>query len=112
MKVRVYRNLHQKCFSVKCKKTNLVIAHVSEIFLEDVTFPVSEKQRQRVLESGRKNVHAYVEGTITLPKNIDKNKLISYNPRKEGYFFYKSNGREVKQVAFADVSFEGIFVAR
>jgi L-fucose mutarotase/ribose pyranase (RbsD/FucU family) len=65
-KVRVYRNLTDKCFSVRCLKTNRVIAHVLDIILTDATFPVGQEQRREVIRSGHKNVHAFVQGYISL----------------------------------------------
>jgi len=83
-RVQVYFNLHKKCFSVRCKKTRLVIAHVNNIYLEDVVFKVSENGRQRVLKEQRKNVHAIIEGTIYKPyiDDVHYGNAITYNPYK------------------------------
>lgn len=75
--VRVYRNLHRDCFSIQQRAYHLegcggvnrkgqwyVVAHVTELTLADVTFEVSETGRQRVIQEQRKNVHAYVHGTV------------------------------------------------
>lgn len=101
-RVRVYRNLTHKCFSVKCKKTNRVIAHVSSVHLQEATFPVSKKLRQRVLESGHKNVHAFVEGVIIENEKDIKNNLtcITYNPRKKDHFFICSSEEEIKSASY------------
>ena len=63
---RVYRNLHNGLFSVQQKQGNrwLVVGHVSEIVLRDVTFEVNENGRQRVLREQKKYVHAYVCGYV------------------------------------------------
>ena len=82
-RVRVYRNLTDKCLSVRCMKTGRVIAHVLNIILEDVTFPVGQKQRRRVIETGHKNVHAFVQGYISTRKRLTKKRSVSYNPKKQ-----------------------------
>jgi len=66
--VDVYWNLHKKCFSVKSRARGSygrVIAHAQNIGLTAVTFIVSEKGRQRVLQEQCKNVHAYLRGAWT-----------------------------------------------
>ena len=97
-RVRVYRNLHLDCWSVrdfdsKSPKYNRVIEHVTELCLEEVTFIVSQAGRERVLKEKRKNVHAFVQGTPTLTLNLDSgsypemiDKVVSYNPYKHGQF--------------------------
>lgn len=92
MRVQVYRNLHKNCYSVRCKKTRKVIAHVNYIQLVNVEFKVSESGRRRVLREKRKNVHAVVEGDTILNgmENIEGIR-VKYNP----YFvdcFYTEDG--------------------
>ena len=62
--MRVYRNLHKKCWSVQQKQKGRwkVVAHAESITLLDCVFRVSEAGRQRVLRESRKNVHAYIQG--------------------------------------------------
>jgi hypothetical protein len=88
MKVRVYRNLHKKCLSVQAKVNGAwkVIDHVDQITLVDVSFKVSQAGRDRVLREKRKNVHAYVCGTVaTFPIALQGRK-VSYNPYKADTF--------------------------
>jgi hypothetical protein len=54
MKVDVYYNLHKKVWSVREKATGLV----------DVTFKVSAAGNAKVRAEGRKNVHAWITGTL------------------------------------------------
>ena len=61
-KVRVYRNLHKKCFSVK--QDGLVRCHVDNVVLEDCKFIVSKAGQKRVRDEKKKNVHAFVEGFV------------------------------------------------
>ena len=60
--VRVYRNLHRKCVSVK--QGTLVRCHARNVVLKDCKFIVSEAGQKRVREQGRKNVHAFIEGFV------------------------------------------------
>lgn len=110
-RVRVYRNLHKDCFSVKCMKTGLVIAHVKEITLKDATFPVSKAGRARVLKEKRKNVHAFVQGIVDNNALVFGNTRICYNPYKKGYFFYCSNGREIKKANAVLVDLKGLLAS-
>ena len=81
-KVFVYRNLHQKCFSVKDLETGLVIAHVDFVSLTDCQLKVSESGRQRVLMEKQKNVHAGVVGTWVKPSRRKLTTSVFYNPYK------------------------------
>lgn len=88
-KVRIYRNLHNGLMSVQAKVNGrwLVIGHTADIALRDVSFRVSQAGRERVLREGRKNVHAYIIGSVFLPENIlNPNDPIRYNPRQANYF--------------------------
>ena len=53
-RVRVYRNLHKNCFSVK--QDGLVRCHADHVTLEDCKFIVSKAGQERVRDEGRKNV--------------------------------------------------------
>jgi len=68
MIVRVYWNLHQHCWSLQGRppsvKRPMIIGHAQMLHLHDCTFIVNEGGRKRVLIQQRKNVHAFVEGTI------------------------------------------------
>lgn len=83
--VEVYRNLHRDCFSVRDRSTRRVIAHVNQIDLHDVSFHVSERQRQRVLAERRKNVHAVVRGVVSDEMVVAFSK-VRYNPYEAGFF--------------------------
>ncbi len=60
--VRVFRNWKRGCYSVM--QTGLVRLNVREVLLSGVQFIVRESGRQRLLHSGRKNVHAYAQGML------------------------------------------------
>jgi len=96
-KVRVYWNLHKKCWSVQDCKTNKVIDHIKDIVLEDAKFIVREGGQKRVRREGKKNVHAFVVGYIYKGKGIPyvKGRLhldwdrVKYNPYEDDYFMHQ-----------------------
>jgi hypothetical protein len=91
MKVRVYFNLQKKLLSVQAKVKGVwkVVRHCQEISLIDVTFKVSERGRQRVIKNKRKNVHAYICGTVAEDQTTQGQwfDLITYNPYKLEKFY-------------------------
>jgi hypothetical protein len=82
MIVQVYYNLHKHVWSIRCKKTMKVIAHLDKITLRDCKFKVQQGGRKRVIAEQRKNVHAYIEGVWdALEGDLDSlNDYVSYNP--------------------------------
>ncbi|RXF11106.1 hypothetical protein EG878_14720 [Enterococcus faecalis] len=91
--VRVYRNLNKKCISVQSTKSNLVIAHSQAVSLTDCTFVVRQKGRERVLREKRKNVHAFIKGSIdpdyVEPPLMDRPfiRMATYNPYEAPHFY-------------------------
>jgi hypothetical protein len=88
MRVEVYRNLHKNCWSVKDSKTGRVTAHLPSLVVEDATFVVRPAGRAKVLREQRKNVHAFVKGTLGSTKEEEATgERVSYNPYRFGFFF-------------------------
>ena len=86
MRVEVYFNLHKHTWSVRSAKTGRVILHTDKVHINKPTFVVRKSGRDRVLREGKKNVHAFVRGDITVfddfnPDYLDYS-LVSYNPYK------------------------------
>lgn len=103
-RVEVYFNLHKKCLSVRHR--GLVIGHAAAVELADVTFAVSEAGRQRVLRDGRKNVHAFIRGTLvsSVPHGEPVPALtydkavaptVTYNPYKNDSFVKIADGSKI-----------------
>lgn len=97
----IYFNLHKKKWSTKNWKTKRVDGHCDLIVVNNATFKVSEKGRQRVLKTKQKNVHAGVLGTIrckdkTLLWDINSFTEVTYNPYKYDSFVVKSTGVPIK----------------
>lgn len=66
-RVRVFRNLHKQAFSVQFRVPRgwRTFAWCLSVDLEDVTFRVMEAGRLRAVREGVRNVHAFVEGSLT-----------------------------------------------
>lgn len=73
-KVRVYRNLRRTSAAggpvYSIVQSGLVVAHSDALMLSggrhDCTFVVQRRGRERARREGRRNVHAFVEGKISL----------------------------------------------
>lgn len=107
MIVHVYRNLKhgrkaQPLYSILHK--GRVIERRHRVLLSGATFVVREAGRQRVLKTGRKNVHAFVKGRLcdaqgcfgTDADGKDFPVEIKYNPHVAGHFFTPHRGEKVK----------------
>lgn len=112
MKCFVYRNLHKPnhTYSIKAlegEHKGRVIGYASSITIEEAPFVVREAGRQRVLETGHKNVHAGIIGTFTSARDYEErlttpphfnekdydisssrpNVIVTYNPYVAPTFF-------------------------
>ena len=104
MRVEVYYNLHKNVFSVRHK--GKVIAWGNRVTIENPEYVVREKGRQKVLEEGRKNVHAFVRGTLSDINNFKFGKIqqrlsepreVTYNPYKYDSFVDGSTYQPIKK---------------
>jgi len=103
-KVMVYYNLNKHTFSITYK--NKLITHADHIKLNDVEFRVRPGGRDRVLEDKRKNVHAFVIGTLleyckypceSLP-NETNNNIVTYDPYKYSSYVMKDTKEPIYRV--------------
>lgn len=85
-RVRVYKNLHRDCWSIQNEKGTKVLGYAKTVRLQDVSFHVSEKGRQRVLETKQKGIHAKVYGIITGFDAGEEKDTAYYNPYKTDKF--------------------------
>ena len=108
MRVEVYYNLHKNVFSVRHK--GKVIAWGNRVTIENPEYVVREKGRQKVLEEGRKNVHAFVRGTLSDINNFKFGKIqqrlsepreVTYNPYKYDSFVDGSTYQPIKKSKWA-----------
>jgi len=120
MIVQVYKNLHKSrasgknIYSVRNKKSGLVIDWVEQIELKNVIFKVNEAGRQRVLREKKKNVHSFIVGQIS--KNLQKKPLnseqIYYNPYKTKYFITLSNDKPIFKAKQVLINNQGVFIEK
>ena len=87
--IQVYRNLTKKCYSIR--QNGKVVAHAQKLCISNAKFIVNEKGRDRVRKTGRKEVHAVIQGlyeTSGMGTTASKElKLaVKYNPIREDYF--------------------------
>jgi len=111
-KVEVYYNLHKHVFSVKDVKSKRVIAYTPSILLQNVIFKVSEAQRQKVLQTKQKNVHARVKGeflSFDSPDNIETYQPAYYNPYKTSHFINFHTGDLLHTASFVFCQNKRIF---
>ena len=91
-RVRVYYNIHKRCFSVQDYKTGLVKRHARNISFTNAMFVVRKSGNERVKSEGKKNVHAFVNGIVVNKyANIDNEFCfpVRYDPYTMDYFHYQ-----------------------
>ena len=103
-KVMVHYNLNKHTFSITYK--NKLITHADHIKLNDVEFRVRPGGRDKVLKDKRKNVHAFVIGTLleyckypceSLP-NETNNNIVTYDPYKYSSYVMKDTKEPIYNV--------------
>ena len=110
-KVRVYRNLHKGCISVK--QDGIVRCHTDNVVLKDCKFIISKAGQRRVRLEKKKNVHAYVEGYVIDAHEADlaigdsQWSEVYYNPYKCDGFMDKEQGKIAEFANFVDVDGDG-----
>lgn len=62
--VKVYWNLHRGCWSVMDARTRKILGHASQVLIHGAEFLVSDRVRDRVRATKRKEVHAFVKGEL------------------------------------------------
>jgi hypothetical protein len=90
--VRVHRNLHKDCFSVV--QDGLVVAHTRQLCLKDARPYVNQRGRQKVLETQRKSVHAWIEGYVDNAPPPLSSLTVRYDPYKYNKFCVGPVGQE------------------
>lgn len=91
MQVKVYRNLHKECYSIQNKRSGLVVEHADTVTLLGAMFIVQPSGHAKVIETQRKNVHAFAIGDrlYSNKAGVYDNTFIRiyYNPYRHDYFF-------------------------
>lgn len=104
MKVFVYRNLRNKCWSIRAEEgpaKGKVIAHASNFCVSPATLKVSEAGRQRVIREKSKNVHAGVRGHLVSFTSINGELPIdSLVQSKHNTLPYSLPGLHTKEITY------------
>ena len=103
--VRAYWNIHKGMYSVQDYKTGRVIDRANDVFLINPNFIVRQGGRKRVIEEGKKNVHAFAVGYRPSKFTAEEWDVyyisgktwrdVTYNPYKNTTFVYKDTGEPV-----------------
>lgn len=111
MRIQVYWNIHKNKWSIRSSQLKRVIGHADQVALVNVSARVSERGRKRVIREKRKNVHAYLEGTLERSESLSQDlyrsltpvtgREITYNPYKSGSFIYRDTGEEFRESKIA-----------
>lgn len=111
MRVETYFNLHKKCLSARPTVKGGRVSHYRSITLKDAKFVVQPAGREKVLREKKKNVHAFVRGTVINSYGLevkDGTKIaeycekqgfrrITYNPYKYDSFVYADTEEPVTE---------------
>ena len=118
--IEVYRNLHKNCFSIR--KDGKVVDYLydnQELHLTNVKFRVQPAGREKVRREKKKNVHAYVKGTIAPFGGLQRKKLIrmcaqtvSYDPYTMDSFETVSDGEPIHEAPHIILMKGKVFVSR
>lgn len=107
MKVKLYRNLHKKGVVYSVQHKGKVIAYTSDLILRDVKFVVRKKGQEKVRESKRKNVHAFITGIMpdaTYAPYFDHTQDIAYYNPYTCDTFVNSEKKPIHTAEWARVS--------
>lgn len=119
LKVSVYWNLHKRLFSLKYN--GRVVTHTNHLCLLHPHFIVNQSGRARVLRERRKNVHAYIRGTLARFTYNDNFILscissspigVKYNPYERDCFFSLEDGCAVRTADLALLNAGGVVAYR
>ena len=98
--IKVYRNLHRKCWSIK--EGNKPVMHADLLTVVNPSFVVQPGGQARVRREKKKYVHAFIKGELnrrvmpSIGNTAVTGRRITYNPYKHDTFVWASNGQPVK----------------
>lgn len=94
-RVHVYYNLHQGGYSIKDKKTGLVVGYAQNVLITNCKFKVQQAGRRKTIDEKRKRVHAYVEGDFQAADTVHDTSIMDrvyYNPYETQEFTSMEDG--------------------
>lgn len=111
-RVEVYRNLRDKCLSIR--RQGIVLGHAQCVRLNQVVFVVQPRGRARVLREKQKNVHAFVRGVLVeaseqIPEGFDRFERVGYNPYRAAHFS-RVDGSPIYRAEAVWVTVNGVYL--
>ena len=108
--IQVYRNINKRGVWYSIRQDGKVKAHATSVKLKLAFFKVSQAGRERMLLSGHKNVHAWVEGFIVNRINHSLDTRVSYKPTIMGQFIIEDTRTPIYFSEFAKLNEHGLFI--
>lgn len=107
MKADVYYNLRKKCLSIRSREKDTygrVVAHKANVCIKDPQFIVQPAGLKKTKETGVKNVHAFIRGTISNERILNDGEwvCVRYNPFTWDKFVAKVDGERYSPIERAD----------
>jgi hypothetical protein len=105
--VDVYFNLHRAVWSVRCRKSGLVTDHHRVVvFPLGASMVVRAAGHSKALQTGQKNVHAFVRGNapetsdnvaewLAVANNLPRATRATYNPKRAAHFTLTDTGERI-----------------
>jgi len=117
-RVQVYRNLNKPgvTYSIRDAETGLVLGHANRVLLNKCYFVVKQAGRKRVLETKKKNVHAWIEGhwgIIHAGDNLlfTDGVKVKYNTYQNQTFVQEETGQHVLYTGLTYINEEGVYAS-
>lgn len=110
--IKVYRNLRNRLWSIMDARTRKVIGHTNCIVVSDASFPVNAKGVEKIRETLRKRVVAFVAGKFQgYDADETCQQAVRFNPY-ENFTFVDSHGFPVHSAARVNLTASGWVWAR
>lgn len=112
--VRVFRNWKRGCYNLM--QDGRLVASARQVRIADAEFRVRESGRQRMLRTGRRNVHAWAVGRLVDAVHPDEPRTLSrpagrtvvYRPLETGAFVDVVTGTPVRRAALVQLDEQGV----
>ena len=117
--MEVYRNLKFKdriVYSIRDPKTRLVLGHASDLLLTQCKFVVNQAGRKRVLKEKKKNVHAWISGSLSVihagdDRIFSDGTKVQYNPYTNSQFEMAECGEPVVEANLVYINETGVYAS-
>ena len=108
--IRLYRNINRDGVWYSVLQKGLVRGHTKLLTIVNAKFIINKSGQDRVRRTGIKNVHAYVEGFLSLVTELNLPIRVKYDPYKNSGFIAHFNKQTVIcRANVVTIGEEGIF---